>query len=427
MPEKTKLAMASILGEARTIKSEPNLQTETGALWVLDTHGERPQDPLRALYQDLPQRDIAEPVPDTAEDMVIDEGMDESHWVAPPEGNPQPELPTNEVPENKGKDRVAEDVSMFSGDDDLDMSQGQQGAPSRSENHGLGTAGAEQIFSEVFNLGAPANTRAYPAPVDGVGTGSSSSSGSSSGHQQQNAPPPLGTPTFQRTDSLSSMMNSWQGTRTDSVAQTPPLDNAVRILCKTCDELLLICTSRPKIKTVHKSMAEDLLLNRRRLAAGLSGANPFGTQVVAHTHTQVTQIPTTPTAPDHSRPFQRSNSNMSLTGGESSTPSVSGGPKAMILVVHGSSVLQTPFDRHPNADEYDCIWRPQDNLCYRRIMCPKCGQQGVATAKASSHERTIPGWRGVIVVTTTGGVSGSKDEALDRGTAWLTPGETRYA
>ncbi|KFH69534.1 hypothetical protein MVEG_04345 [Podila verticillata NRRL 6337] len=427
VPEKTTLAMASLLDEARTIKSEPNFQTETGALWVLDTHGDRLQDPVRAPDQDLTQRDIVELVPDTAEDMVVDEDMDESHWVTPPEGSPQPELPSNEVPENEGKDRVAEDVSMFSGDDDLDMSQGQQGVPSRSENQGHGAAGAEQIFFEEFNLGAPADTKTYPAPVDGVGTGSSSSSGSISSHQQQNAPPPLGTPTFQRSNSLSSMMNSWQGTRTDSVAQTPLLDNAVRILCKTCNELLLICASRPKIKTVHKSMAEDLLLNRRRLAAELSGANPLGTQVIAHTHTQVTQIPTTPTAPDHRRTFQRSNSNMSLTGGESSTPSISGGPKAMILVVHGSNVLQTPFDRHPNADEYDCIWRPQDSLCYRRIMCPKCGQKGAATAKASSHERTIPGWRGVIVVTTTGGVSGSKDEALDRGAAWLTPGETRYA
>ncbi|KAG0039062.1 hypothetical protein BGZ82_009868 [Podila clonocystis] len=429
--EKTIYAMTSILGEARyAINPEPHSQTDIGAMWVIDTYGDRPRSPVDTA--DLPlEQGIAAPVPDTAQDMIVDDDIDETRWVTPPEGSPELDLPTNEVAGNEEQGvlvHVAEDVSMFSGDDSLDMSQSRQEALGGEDHRGQGNAGVDIILSDAASLAGSANTdKIHPRPVDGLDTGSSSSSGAGQ-QQQQNAALPFGAPTFLRTNSLTSMMNSWQGTLTTNTATEALPDGSIRILCKTCDEPLLICTSRPKIKTVHKSMAEDLLLNRRRVA-GLSGASPFGTQV-AHTHTQVqTQIPTTPTTPDQRRNFQRSNSNMSLTGGESSTSRAAGAglPNAKIWEVLGSSVLQTPFDRQVNAEEYDCIWRPQDKLCYRRIMCPKCGQHELATAKSSSHERAFAGWRGVIVVTTTGGARGSQDEALDHGTAWLTPGEFRCA
>lgn len=412
---------------------------------MLDLHGDRPNPPDDSASEDgmareqgsvIHGQEVIEIVSD-AQDMGVDEDMEDISWATPLEGSPEPD-PHTEFPENKeGMLLIApEDVSMFSGDDDLDMSQSRQEAQSEEENRGYGNTEVGNILSDFVGLVGPVHTeKTHRGPVDGVGTGSSSSPSSGSGQQQQQhrAPPLFGAPTFQRTSSLSSMISSGQGTLTaDTLTANTPIealpDGSIRILCKTCDEPLLICTSRPNIKTVHKTMAEDMLSNRKRVAAGLSGANPFGTQV-AHTNTQVqTQIPTTPIIPGQGRIFQRSNSNMSLTGGESSHSHTSGEvPNAKIWVVPGSSVLQTPFDRQPNAEEYDCIWKPQDNLCYRRIMCPRCGQHELATAKASSYERAISGWRGVIVVITSGGGRGSQDEALERGTAWLTPGEFRCA
>ncbi|KAG0096794.1 Fanconi anemia group J protein, partial [Podila epicladia] len=405
--KKTTFNSSSIIEQARAaVKSELSSQPDSGAMWMIDLHGDHPDLPDDTDSEDMSQEQgffMKEQetikIESDAEDMGIDENMEGVSWATPPEGSPEPGLPTK-VPANE-EDMfhiAAEDVSMFSGDDDLDMSQ----------------------------------MNPQPEPIDGVITGSSSSSPSGSGQQQQQqqqqeAPPQFGPPTLQRTNSMLSVMNSWQGTLTTDAATESLPDGSVRILCKTCDESLLICSSRPNIKTVHKSMAEDMLANRRRVAVA-SGLNPIGTQV-AHTHTQVqTQIPATPTTLDQRRTFQRSSSNLSLTGGESSTSRASGVvPNAKIWEVPGSSVLQTPFNQQVNAEEYDCIWRPQDNLCYRRIMCPKCGQHELATAKSSSHERALSGWRGVIVVAATGGTPGSQDEVFDRGTAWLTPGEFRCA
>ncbi|KAG0260437.1 Fanconi anemia group J protein [Mortierella polycephala] len=174
-------------------------------------------------------------------------------------------------------------------------------------------------------------------------------------------------------------------------------------ICVSCGTPLLSCTERPKIKTTQKSMACELHLHRKRI-----------------THTQ--------------------------------PGSSIGSSGVMILVISKSCIREVHFDSQRDAQELDCVWRPQDGLIYRRIICPRCccvggstqeGMSGLtadpiistqpaSTAQSSVNEsqRVIPGWKGVMIIGHSrdqpfDNNHGDEDGTQEVGTIWFTPGEIR--
>ncbi|KAF9921512.1 Fanconi anemia group J protein [Linnemannia zychae] len=210
--------------------------------------------------------------------------------------------------------------------------------------------------------------------------------------------------------------------------------DVLRIVCKTCNELLIVCSQRPKIKTVERFMAAELLSHRRRLNCI---HEPQGS---SSSPTQISQRSGFGAPPS----FHRTLSGLSSS---SSTTMSIGPPRAMILTVHGSSVLETPFEGSMEQEELECVFRPRDGLFYRRIICPRCCLMPIVVATdqaateatsaapsmTSQSQKIIPGWKGVIIVgslseqhhngTGVGGEGG--DDTSDIGTIWLTPGEIK--
>ncbi|KAF9183665.1 Fanconi anemia group J protein [Haplosporangium sp. Z 767] len=187
---------------------------------------------------------------------------------------------------------------------------------------------------------------------------------------------------------------------------TPGLTVAICVSCKTP---LLSCTERPKIKTTQKSMACELHLHRKRI-----------------THTQ--------------------------------PGSSIGSSGVMILSISKSCIREMLFDNQRDAQELNCVWRPQDGLIYRRIICPRCccvsgltqaGMSDGATesilstlmastgqSSVSESQRVIPGWKGVMIIghsrdqpfdnnDNDNNSHDDEDGAHEVGTIWFTPGEIR--
>ncbi|KAF8944385.1 Fanconi anemia group J protein [Haplosporangium gracile] len=184
--------------------------------------------------------------------------------------------------------------------------------------------------------------------------------------------------------------------------------SVLKVACKTCSELLLVCTERPKIKTVERSMAVELLAHRRRLNA-------------AHETNAATQA-----------------SSINLASQRSGTPSVTSQSRAMILTIRGSCVLEMPFQGPNEQEELECVLRPRDGLFYRRVVCPRCrvSPAVVGSTLLGSHiaagqdlQQIIPGWKGVIIVGSLSGQlqpqQGAGDDTSEIGTVWLTPGEIK--
>lgn len=193
-------------------------------------------------------------------------------------------------------------------------------------------------------------------------------------------------------------------TSTGDVQSTQNYGGArVKVACKTCSELLLICSERPKIKTVEKSMAVELLAHRRRLAAVLESNVP----------TQASSV--------------------YMASQRIGTPStVASQSRAMILTIRGACVLEMPFEGPSAQEEVECVLRPRDGLFYRRVVCPRCRVTPVAVNLTPSEDQQhiIPGWKGVIIVGILSDQrqqprSGAGDDTSEIGTVWLTPGEIK--
>ncbi|KAF9398539.1 Fanconi anemia group J protein [Mortierella sp. AD011] len=191
---------------------------------------------------------------------------------------------------------------------------------------------------------------------------------------------------------------------------------ATQVVCKVCSQPLLSCSKRPKIKVIKKSMAAELLLNKRRIALG---ETPLGNENSNSAFT---------TQDDQLSSAEKERSSTGLIGpGHHSTS------YAMILTVQNSHVLEMFFETQHDKDELDCVWRPRDGLFYQRIICPKCrlacnfdsSAQHQTIAGGSQSERAIVGWKGVVIVGRNDGGSIIGDDVLEVGTIWLTPGEIK--
>ncbi|KAF9565157.1 Fanconi anemia group J protein [Mortierella alpina] len=176
------------------------------------------------------------------------------------------------------------------------------------------------------------------------------------------------------------------------------------IVCKTCTQHLFSCSDKPKIKAIQKSMANELYLHFQQRR-----------QAQQTTHTR-------PAAASPSRTFTRSLSESSLNGD-------AGTQSRNILTVSPSSVLELIPEIQGDQEELECVWRPQDGLCYRRIICPRCSLTaapaatlGATTSSADGSTGLTSGWRGVIVVGASNG-QGSAAESTETGTIWLIQGE----
>lgn len=228
---------------------------------------------------------------------------------------------------------------------------------------------------------------------------------SASGSQQTNSSPSRSTAQF----SWGNNALQSPSVPTTSTGDTQSMQNhggagVLRVACKTCNELLLVCTERPKIKTVERSMAVELLAHRRRLAAALE----------AGVTTQ---------------------SSTSLASQRIGASSVNSQSRAMILTIRGSCVLEQPFQGPNEQEELECVLRPRDGLFYRRVVCARCrvGSSLLgsdATTGGQGQQQIIPGWKGVIVVGSLSGQQqqpqqGTGDDTSEIGTVWLTPGEIK--
>ncbi|CAO3574478.1 unnamed protein product [Mortierella alpina] len=201
----------------------------------------------------------------------------------------------------------------------------------------------------------------------------------------------------------SSDINPLAGTadRTRTAAAAPA---AYNIVCKTCSKQLFSCSEKPKIKAIQKSMANELYLyfQQRRQA-----------QQAAHPRLAAASPP---------RTFTRTLSESSLNG--------DGGTLSRnILTVSPSSVLELTPEIQGDQEELECVWRSQDGLCYRRIICSRCSLTTASTATGSvtpsavdGSPSLIAGWRGVMIVGASYG-QGSVAESTETGTIWLIQGE----
>ncbi|KAI8600897.1 hypothetical protein EDD21DRAFT_121537 [Dissophora ornata] len=209
------------------------------------------------------------------------------------------------------------------------------------------------------------------------------------------------------------------------------------VVCKTCGEPLLVCSARPRIKSVQKSMASEMLLNRRRLTAA---QDPGSSSTPATTIGGGPALKRT-LSDDLANPFLVNpflvnpfvvKSEIGLATG--ALPPSQQQHQSMILTLRGTDVLEKLFDQAQNeTEEMDCVWRPQDGLFYRRIMCRNCcistdltstSTSTPAPAAATQDLRLIPGWKGVMIVGRSNGQQAAIDESTEEiGMIWLTPGE----
>ncbi|KAK3807885.1 MAG: helicase C-terminal domain-containing protein [Benniella sp.] len=236
--------------------------------------------------------------------------------------------------------------------------------------------------------------------------------------------------------------------------------STIQVVCKVCSEPLLSCLERPKIKKVLKSMAKELIQNRKRLAQsstvqaplsqptlwsmGVSTALGATSKLVPSVLSSFGKLKRTKTTQVFSGIGKgRSVSSPSLLLTANSTGSGSGSeePPPMILLVHKSEVLEKFFAKG-GSDEVDCVWRPQDGLVYQRIMCPKCsrakqipqvfmGSSSSGRSPSGSRSDTskqphpIVGLKGVLIVGRSDMEPTEDEDTEGIGTIWLTAGEIR--
>ncbi|OAQ24143.1 hypothetical protein K457DRAFT_24371 [Linnemannia elongata AG-77] len=324
---------------------------------------------------------------------------------------------TVSIPEQRANSQDHEtfldDLSVFESDADMSgVVEGEfQGSslppaipfsPRYDESHGstemagrtglTASRGTGSILTEL-----PASSTSSGDPVNFVADSASSS-------QQTSSSPSRSTGQFSwGNNALQSPSASTTSTGDTQSMQTYGGAGVVRVTCKTCNELLLICTERPKIKTVERSMAVELLAHRRRLAAALE-----------------------------SRASTQASTNLASQRSSASSVSQS---RAMILTIRGSCVLEMPFQGPSEQEELECVMRPGDGLFYRRVICARCrvGSSLLvtdATTAGQGHQLVLPGWKGVIVVGSLNGQQqqpqqGAGDDTSEIGTVWLTPGEIK--
>ncbi|KAH7049992.1 helicase C-terminal domain-containing protein [Linnemannia elongata] len=324
---------------------------------------------------------------------------------------------TVSIPEQRANSQDHEtfldDLSVF--DSDADMSGVVEGefqgsslppaipfSPRYDESHGstemagrTGLTASRGTGSMLTEL--PASSTSSGDPVNFVADSASSS-------QQTSSSPSRSTGQFSwGNNALQLPSASTISTGDTQSMQTYGGAGVVRVTCKTCNELLLICTERPKIKTVERSMAVELLAHRRRLAAALE-----------------------------SRASTQASTNLASQRSSASSVSQS---RAMILTIRGSCVLEMPFQGPSEQEELECVMRPGDGLFYRRVICARCrvGSSLLvtdATTAGQGHQQVLPGWKGVIVVGSLNGQQqqpqqGAGDDTSEIGTVWLTPGEIK--
>ncbi|KAF9138078.1 Fanconi anemia group J protein [Mortierella sp. GBA39] len=235
-------------------------------------------------------------------------------------------------------------------------------------------------------------------PVSFFTDSASSSQHTNSSPSRSTAPFSWGNNTHQPPSAPTTSTGDTQSTQNYGSA------GVLRVACKTCNELLLVCTERPKIKTVERSMAVELLAHRRRLAAALEAS--------------------VSTQPSTSLANQRSNAS-----------SVTSQSRAMILTIRGSCVVELPFQGPNEQEELECVLRPRDGLFYRRVVCARCrvGSSLVRSDTAMAgqgQQQILPGWKGVVVVGSMNGQQqqpqqGAGDDTSEIGTVWLIPGEIK--
>ncbi|KAF9116314.1 Fanconi anemia group J protein [Mortierella sp. AM989] len=201
------------------------------------------------------------------------------------------------------------------------------------------------------------------------------------------------------------------------------INTAIRVLCKACRQPLLSCSERPRIKVVRKSMASELLSNRRRAAlAGTLVTAPSPLQAILSDDNIKSTLATTGTSSaskqyqgDQSQSTDNERIGATVTGAGSHTP-----PPAMILSVHRSHVVEMFFETQDDTDELDCVWRPRDELFYQRIVCAKCHN---AAARDIQGQKIVAGWKGVLIVGRSDRRLALDGDIEEVGAIWLTPGE----
>ncbi|KAF9149935.1 Fanconi anemia group J protein [Linnemannia schmuckeri] len=249
--------------------------------------------------------------------------------------------------------------------------------------------------------GLPASSSPRRDPAIFISNSASSSQQPNTSMSRPTAPFTWGINALQSFSAPTISTGDTQSTQTHGGA------SVLKVACKTCSELLLVCTERPKIKTVERSMAVELLAHRRRLNAAL--------EVNAAIQASI-----------------------NLATQRSGTSSVTSQSRAMILTIRGSCVLEMPFQGPNEQEELECVLRPRDGLFYRRVVCPRCRVTptvagstllGLDTTAGQDQQQIIPGWKGVIIV---GSLSdqlqpqqGAGDDTSEIGTVWLTPGEIK--
>ncbi|KAG0293938.1 Fanconi anemia group J protein, partial [Dissophora globulifera] len=225
-----------------------------------------------------------------------------------------------------------------------------------------------------------------------------------------------------------------------------------RVICKTCSELLLLISEHPSIRYVSKSMAGELLLNRRRQAEAVTGIS--AQYNLSTTSSSSARIPSLGRSTSNNTGgtsgavpppvLKRSLSNPFLVKSEESSTasSVAHIPPAPqrpnLIVVQGSNVVEIIADETKEGEEeLQCVLRPLDGLFYRRIICPKCYFRSPAAISgdnlAAAASRVIPGWKGVMVMgrskggdqATTAPASATGEESEEFGSIWLIPNEIR--
>ncbi|KAG0329215.1 Fanconi anemia group J protein [Dissophora globulifera] len=225
-----------------------------------------------------------------------------------------------------------------------------------------------------------------------------------------------------------------------------------RVICKTCSELLLLISEHPSIRYVSKSMAGELLLNRRRQAEAVTGISAqYNLSTASSSSARIPSLgrstSNTAGATSGAVPppvLKRSLSNPFLVKSEESSTasSVTHTPPAPqrpnLIVVRGSNVVEMIVDETKEGEEeLHCVLRPLDGLFYRRIICPKCYSRSPAAIGganlAAAASRVIPGWKGVMVMgrsnggdqVTTAPASATGEESEEPGSIWLIPNEIR--
>ncbi|KAG0216106.1 Fanconi anemia group J protein [Mortierella sp. GBA30] len=225
----------------------------------------------------------------------------------------------------------------------------------------------------------------------------------SSGKEQQPANPfqPHTPPVLSRSNSnahgaslglnlpLDNTSQMLAGEWTKTIVQGTSTPGAFKIICKTCSKYLFSCSEKPKIKSIQKSMANELyrqfLLRRQMQQATHSASSPRPSRRIS-----MGQDPPAIAA------FTRTLSDTSLSRGDTGNANTL---SKNILIVSRSFVLElTPEIRGE--------------------------QEELESANGDTDGGVVPGWRGVMIAGSSDG-RGLATEGTEEGTIWLIQGEFR--